>query len=271
MYLNGMTNNDAAQKANASALSTSLANMNSHRGVVSPENGQLLARQEAARTQQGQALDLSRAAAMGNAPSAATAQMGMGMNDIMSGQSGAMGGARGLAGLGGVQTQGAAGAGMAGTQAAMTGGMGRSNEIASAVGNYGQAAGTMAQGDINRLVQGDKNSLSNAELNNNWVTGNASLAANQGKLGLAQSTSDDAWYNQSQDPLKRQLSYDQRMNQIQNGANVDAADAAAASRKADEDRNRQLINGGATTGLTLVGGPVASGIGNSLINRAEGQ
>ncbi len=280
MYQSHQGDNDAAQAANHAAMQGSLAAMNGDRGTVSPENAQLLARQDAARMQQGNALDLSRDAAMGNAPSAANAQMAMAMNENMAGQSGAAGAARGLSALSGAQATGAAGVGMAGTQAALAGGMGRSKEIGDAMGMYGGAAGNMATADMNRLGQGDKNALGNQQLNDSWTEGNAGLAANQGKLGLSQASSDDAWYNQGDDAIKRQMSYDSRMNAIENGANADAADAASAKRRADEDRNRQLIGGGVQAGLTLggtaVGGPaggagggVVGGMANSYISNRK--
>lgn len=275
MYKSGAKDNAGAIAQNDAAQKLALANMKSNRGTVSPENATLLARQDQARGVQGNALDMSRDAAMGNAPSAADAGTAMQMNDNMAGQAGAMGSAHGLAGLGGTQAIGAQGLGMAGTQAAGQGALGRSAEVNGAIGQYGQAAGVMAQGDINRLNQGDKNSVGNAQLNDAWTEGNANLAVNQGKLGLAQHQTNDAWYNQSEDPYKRQMQYDSRMNAMENGASADSADAINAKHQADTDRNKQIVGGAVQGGLTIAGtafgGPVGGLAGGTLGGMANSQ
>lgn len=266
-FKNGNKRNDTAQKTNEDAQTTSRYNMVAERGTVAPENATLLGRQNDARLAQLNAVDLNGQAARGDAPSAADASMGMQLNDNMASMASAAGSARGLGALN--SAQGASGLGMAGTQAALQGGMGRSKEINDAMGVYGQSAGNMVQGDINRLSQGDSNSVANVKLNDEWQEGNANLGVAQGKLGLSQQQSDDAWFNQSQEPMKRQMQYDSRMNAIQNGANLDKADALRAARQASEDRNRALIGGGVTTGLTL-GGTVAGGPGGGMFGSMVG-
>lgn len=272
----GQKDNDAQQASNDAAMNGSLANMKGDRGVVSPENPILLAREAAARKQQGQAVDLARDAAMGNAPSAADFQTRGAMDANMAGQSGAAGAARGLSALNGVQGSGAAGAGMNASNIAMTGGMGRSQEMGQNIGMYGSMSGDMRSGDLGRVNQSNQNALANQDLNDNWKLGNAGLAAKQGQLGVSQGQMDDAWYGASQEPTKRQMGYDQEMNAIQAGANAQEAAASRAKAQAAGDRNRQLAGGAVAGGLTIVGtaaggpaggalGGMGGGIANSYI------
>ncbi len=258
--------NDAAQALNSAALGDSVRNMSERRGDMSPENAALVAREADARVQQGQALDIQRDAALGNAPSAAAYQTQSDMNNIAGGQAGAMGSARGLAAMGGVQGAGASGVGQAGTEAAAMGGMGRSREMSSALGMYGSSAGNMRQGDLGRLSQTSENALGNMRANDAWQVGNANLGVKQGNLGVQMGNMDDAYNNASNEPLLRQHGYNQEMNAIKSGANADAAAATRAKFKARQDANRDLAKNSAVAGLTIVGGPVAGGIGNSAIN-----
>jgi len=272
-FKGGMSKNDPSQQANAEALSNSLEAMRTGKGAtLSPENARLLAKLDAARNQQGSALDMARDAAAGRAPSASDQQMSMSMDQNMAQAAGNAGSARGLSGLGGAQTMGAQATGMAGTSAAMSGGMGRSKEIGDAMGLYGSGANAMAQGDIDRLSQSNKNIFLNQKLKDDWRVGNAGLAVQQGGLANNQAVADDAWFNQSQDPYKRQFEYDQRMNAMQNGAGLDAAASTAAARKQREDANRALIKGGVAAGATAVGslggplGAAGGGMAGSAIN-----
>jgi hypothetical protein len=270
--------NDAQQASNSGAMAASLANMKGDRGQVSPENAGLVATEAQGRFEQGQALDIARDAAMGRAPSEAAAQTTLGMNDIMAGQAGAMGSARGLAGLGGVQNAGAAMGGLAAGNLAMQGGLGRSKEMGQALGMYGTQAGDMRAGDLGRVNQTNQNALHNQSLNDDWKIGNANLAARQGQLGVSQGQMDDAYYGASLEPAKRQFGYDQEMKAIEAGQNSDAAGARRAASNATADRNRQLAGGAAAGGLTIIGGAMggpagavaggtAGGMANSYINK----
>ena len=277
LFQEGEKANNAAQAANRGAMGESLGRMQEDRGEVSPENAQLVAREAASRQQQGLSLDMQRDAAMGNAPSEAAAQTQIGMNDISGGQAGAMGAARGLSALGGVQTTGAAGAGQAAGNLAVQGGMGRSAEVGQAIGMYGTSSGDMRQGDLGRVNQTNQNALANQSMNDSWKLGNAGLAVKQGQLGVAQGQMDDAYYEASKEPMMRQLGYDQEMKAIEAGASSDSAAGKRARANADNDRNRQLAGGAVAGGLTLVGalggpagaaaGATAGGMANSYINK----
>jgi hypothetical protein len=263
----GEKENDAAQAGNRSAMLGSLANMKEDRGTVVPENAQLLGREANSRVQQGNALDLARDAAAGNAPSAAAYRTQAGMDSVMAGQSAAGGAARGLGALTGTQTTGASAAGLAAGNTAVQGGMARSAEIGEAMGMYGSQAGDMRQGDLGRVNQSNQNALANQSLNDDWRLGNAKLAASQGQLGVSQGQMDDAYYGASQVPKGKQLGYDQEMNAIQAGASADSAAAHRAKANADADRNRQLggaaVQGGLTIGGTALGGPIGGALGSA--------
>ncbi len=268
--------NDVSRASNQAGLDQSLANMQGDRDSLK-ENSVLAQREADSRQQQGQALDIQRDAALGNAPSAAAYQTQSGMNDIAAGQAGAMGSARGLSALGGVQGAGASGVGQAAGGMAMQGGLGRSDEISKAIGMYGSSAGDMRGQDLGRVNQTNQMALAGQNLNDNWKLGNAGLAGKQGQLGVSMNQMDDAYYNASNDPAMRQLGYDQEMLGIQAGQNSDSAAAHRAAANADADRNRQLAGGAVQGGLTLVGsmggpagaaaGGAAGGIANSYINK----
>lgn len=275
-FLAGEKGNDAAQAANDAAMNNSLGNMRSNRDPIA-ENGALVAREAAGRKQQGQALDLQRDAAMGNAPSAAAYQTSMSMNDAMGGQAGAAGAARGLSALNGVQGAGASGMGMQASNIAMQGGMGRSQEMGQNIGMYGSSAGDMRAGDLGRVNQTNQNILAGQSNNDAWKIGNAGLAAKQGQLGNAMGQVDDSYYGASNEPAMRQLGYDQEMNALLSGASSDNAGAARARANAEGDRNRQMVGGAVNAGLTIggsaMGGPAGGAIGglgggmaNSYIN-----
>jgi len=271
--LAGMHRGDAAYDANQSAMNGSIANMKQDRGVMSPENSTLLGREAATRGQQVDSLGLDRNAAEGNAPSASAFQTRGDMNNIMAGNAGAMGGARGLGALNGGQVLGASTGANAAGGAAFNGGMGRSSEMGTAMGMYGSNANNVRGGDLNRLEQSSKNSMFNSDLNNNWKTSNAALAAKQGELGNEQEKMRGAWYDASTEPAQRQAGYDQTMNGMQHGQNAADASAAVARSRADQDRQRKLAGDAGVAGLTLVGtafggpaGGALAGMGGSYIN-----
>ena len=270
-FRSGEKSNDAAQASNNEAMGLSLSRMREDRAPLT-ENATLVGREAASRQQQLDATGLMGQAAMGNAPSAATAKMGMGLNDSMAGQAGASGAARGLSALNGVQG-GASGVGMQATNSMMSGGMARGAEVNEAMGAYGGQAGDVRSGDLGRVNQTNQNSLNGQSINDNWKVGNADLAASQGGLGASMRQTDDQYFGASQEPAKRQLGYDQEMNAIAAGQSTQEAAARRAKSQEGEDHARQLAGGAITTGLTIgggmAGGPAgaaAGGFGGGIVN-----
>jgi hypothetical protein len=253
-----MGDNDAQQASNEGGLLGSLANMKGNRGPQSVEDVALANRAAAARGEQLGALNLDRVAAQGGAPSAAAFQTTQGMNDIMASRAGALGGAHNLAGLTGAQMGTMGGAGGMASGLAMQGGMGRSKEIADAIGMYGSNAGAVRQQDIARLGLSDQNSKFNAQNDIAWKLGNANLAAQQGGLGVAQNATDNGWFDQSMKPEATQFSYDQEMAALANGADADAAGASIARAREANDHARGVVQG-VTSGVLTAAGTVAGG------------
>jgi hypothetical protein len=131
----------------------------------------------------------------------------------------------------------------------------------------------MAQGDIERLSQGNKNLVLNQKLKDDWRLGNAGVAA--GQMGLANNmqATDDAYYNQSTDAYKRQMEYDQRMNALENGQDTDLQSALSAAREPRDNTRKGLLKGATSAVLTGVGsafggpaGGAAAGMAGSGIN-----
>lgn len=272
--IEGGHRNDAAQAANSEALKNSLANMQDPRGQVAHENPFLASREAATRGQQMNALNLSRDAAMGKAPSEAAFQTTLGMNDIMGAQAGQVGTARGLAGLSGAQMQGGAMAGQSAGNLAMTGGLARSKEIGDAIGMYGSQAGAVGGQDVQRLGQNTQNGMFNAKLNDDWKLGNANLAQQQGRLGVSQGATDLAWMGEQTKGADKQFEYDQRMAASEAGADADKVAAKIAGNREDKENKRQLVNGGITAGLTVAGtvagGPVGGALGGAAGQQVAG-
>lgn len=270
--LEKMRRGDAAYNQNEDNYRQSISRMRADRGEVSPENEALAQREAATRNQQIGSLDIQRQAAEGGAPSAANYQTQGALDASMGVQSGGMGSARGLSALSGVQSMGGQNLGQSGANTMMAGGMGRSKEIGDAIGMYGTSAAQVRGGDMTRLAQNGSNSLGNAELNNNWKTGNAGLAAKQGQLGNEQETTRGGWYDASTVPAANQARYDQESNAMDHGKSQADAQAASAQDQATRDRNRKLVGGGITVGLTALGsmagplGAAAGGMGGSAIN-----
>jgi hypothetical protein len=259
--------NDAAQATNEAAMRRSFVNMTGDRGTVYSEDAGLSGASAATRAEQLNALNLSRDAAMGLAPSEAAYQTKIGMNDIAAARSSQMGGARGLSALGGAQTMGSAAAGQSAGNLAMQGGLARSKEIADAVGMYGTQAGTVRDQDLSRLGLSNQNSMFNAKLNDDWKMGNANLLAQQGNLGNAQSGVDLGWMGEQYRGQDKQFQYDQEMAAKEAGADADAVGAALAKNRESRENTRQLVNGGVVAGATAVGtafgGPVGGAAGST--------
>lgn len=267
--------NDAAQAGNDAAMGRSLANMRGNRGAQAVENGQLSQREANSRGgDQAGAMSLSRAAAMGQAPSEAAYQQKLDMDGMMAQRAGDMGSARGLSGLGGAQTSSAQGVAGAASKAGLAGGLARSKEMSDAIGMYGSQAGQMRGQDMMRLDIGNQNAKFNAQLNDDFRVGNAGLAARQAGLGNSMGQMDDAWYDASVDPQYRQFSFDQEMAAQEAGVSMADWAASNAGANAAKEANRQMVGGIVQGGLTAVGsmaGPVgaaAGGMAGSAINSA---
>lgn len=245
--------NDAAQAANEAAMGRSLGNMTGDRGNIYNENFGLNKQQQATRAQQIEALNLSRDAAMGRAPSEAAFQTRLGMNDVMARQSGAMGSARNLSALGGAQAIGSSMVGQSAGDLAMQGGLARSKEISDAIGMYGTQAGTVRDQDQARLGQNNQNAIFNAKANDAWKMGNGELLGKQGQLGVGYGGMDQEWMTEADRGTNKQFENDQRMAAKEAGADADAVGAALAKNREDKENRRQLANGAVTTGLTAVG------------------
>lgn len=256
----GGKTNDAAQAANESAMKSSWANMTADRPGPGESAG-LSQNATNTRFQQTQALDLSRAAAEGRAPSEADYQTRIGMNDAMAANSSAQGSARGLGALSGAQAQGAAATGQSMGNLSVQGGLARSKEIGDAIGMYGTQAGTVRDQDLSRLGINSKNAMFNAKANDDWKLGNANLLASQGQLGNTQAGTDLAWAGEAQRGTDKQFQYDQEMAAVQAGADADKVGAAIAANRESKENRRQLVNGGISAGLTAGGGAIGGPIG----------
>lgn len=259
-----MYDNDAAQAANRAGMAGSFANMTTDRGMMSKENADLSAREDASRNTQLDAANLNMQAAMGNAPSEASYNTRLGMDQVAAGASGAAGSARGLAGLGGAQMAGAQAAAGAGSNLAYAGGLGRSKEVTDAMGQYGMQAGQIRGQDLTRLGMSNQNALFNAELNDSWKLGNAGVLAGQAGLGNKYSNIDQQWFGQAMQPDDIQFQFDQEAAGWQAGADIDAA-AMKYQKDVEGRQNTQALAGGvAQAGLTALGsmaGPAGAAVG----------
>ncbi len=274
--LKGMADNDAAQAGNNAAMKSALAAMKGahSRGPQSVENKLLSSREAAARGTQGDAAGYAMAQAMGTAPSAAEFQTRGAMNDLMSARSGALGGARGLAGLAGSQMDTSASAGSGAGQAAMAGGNARSGEIAKGIQGYGQIAGQMAGQDLTRLGISDQNNQFNSKLNDEWAMGNANNAIGRAKLADAMRGTDQGWFKESMDPADIQFRLNQEGQGWEAGYETDKAGLAYAKDIAQRQQTAATVGGITQAGLTAVGslagpaGAAAGGLAGSAINSA---
>lgn len=271
--LGGMKN-DAQQAQNAAAMAQSSANMKANRGIQG-ENAGLAQKAMNTRDMQIDALELSRQAASGEAPSEAEGQVRLGMNDAMATQSGAMGGARGLSALGGTQSMGSSHVGNSAGNLAMQGGLARSKEITDAIGMYGTQAGSLRDQDQARLQQNSQNSQFGAKLNNDWKMGNAGLLAQQAGLSNTQTGTDLAWKGEEWRGTDKQFQYHQEMAAKEAGADADAVGARLAKNREDKENKRQAVGGafqgGMTFGGAMIGGPAGGaigGMGGAMVNNA---
>ncbi len=272
----GMTENDAQQASNNAALNKSLLAMKGAdaRGPMSVENKLLSQRESQSRSVQGDALKYSMAQAMGTAPSAAAFQTRGALNEAMGGYHAGAGAARGLAALSGAQTIGAAGLGGSAGSIGAQGADARAGEIGAGIQSYGAQAGQMVGQDLTRNGMGNQNSQFNRGLNDDWKLGNANLAIGQGRLGVAQSGTDQGWFAESMKPADIQFQLDQEAAAWEAGANADRAAADIGGDVAKRQQTQALVGGITQAGLTAVGslagpaGSAAGGLAGTAINSA---
>jgi hypothetical protein len=266
--LDRMGSNDGLQQQNLDGLNASYAAMTGNRGPMAVENSDLANRESATRDRQLGALNQQRLAAMGQAPSAAEFQTRGQMNQNMSERASSLGGARGLAGLGGAQLAASSGLANSMGNTSWQGGQARSAEIQDAMSSYGGLSNGVRGQDLGRLKQGNEMSQFNAELNDSWKLGNANLAAQQAGQGLRLSGQDQQWFGQAMAPADKQFQYDQESQAWKAGANADKADTEWATKTENEASKSQLasgiIQGAATAVGTAIGGPVGAAAGSAV-------
>ena len=168
------------------------------RGPVAMENQDLSNRESEARYgDQNGAIQLSREAAMGQAPSEAAYMMQQGLDRGLANQQALAGGARGMAGLAMAGSNAAANSGALQNQAFTAAGQMRAGEMAQARGQYGQLAQGQREQDLGRLNMGNQMGQFNATNNNQYQLGMGGLSnqANQNAQG---------WYGQSMQPYNQQ-------------------------------------------------------------------
>lgn len=256
--------NDKEQTKNLEAMARTRQNFLAERGPMAVENAGLTKRFADTRGQQLDALGLSRAAAMGQAPSEAAYATRAGMNDSMGGFQGSLGSARGLTALSGAQALGGSALGSQASAVGTQGGMARSKEIGDSIGMLGTQAADVHGADLARLGQNSQNAMFNAGLNDDYRLGNLNMLAAQGNLASGQSAQDLAWQNAAVHGFDVNLNNEQQMAGMQAGVEADSVAEALARDRESKENTRQLVNGGVAAGLTAIGslgGPVGSALG----------
>jgi hypothetical protein len=225
------------------------------RGPQAIENQTLADREAASRYgDQAGAMQLTREAAMGMAPSQAAYQLQAGLDRGLAQQSAVAGGARGSAGIAMAGSQaGAAGANMS-QQAYTEAGRLAAQESADARALYGNLATQQRGQDQNRLGMGNQMSQYNASQNDQYRLGMGSLSqqANQNSLG---------WYNAAQNPYTQQANLDMAKQQL-GAQSYDAAEnrrAGVAQSNADAKAEQTNRLYGFVGNLMQQGGAAAAG------------
>lgn len=176
--------------------------MMGYRGPQARENQTLSNREALTRGwDQAGALQLSREAAMGQAPSQAAYQMQQGLNQAQASQAGMAGGARGAAGLALAQGNAAANTANLQSEAYNQAAQLRAGEMAQARGMYGQLAGQMREQDLARLQMGNQMGQFNAGLNDQYRLG-------MGNLSNQLRNQDVEWYKAAMAPHQSQFAGD---------------------------------------------------------------
>ncbi len=271
--LNDRKNNDALQSATSGAMNYGLGQMTGNRGPMAMENGRLTGREAQSRGQQQDALNMSMQAAMGGAPSQIQGQTTQAMNGLMGSRASAMGGARGLSALNGAGLGGSAMGNQAGGLAAQ-GGFGRSQEIGTAMGQYGELSGAARGQDLSRLGQNSQMSNFNADLNDKWKLGQGQNAVNAAKVGNSFDLTDQARYGASMQPAEMQFGADQESQGWEAGAETDKSALAsakdAAKRKSDHDLYMGIGGSVVTAAGTAGGGPLGGAAAGAAWNASGG-
>lgn len=259
-----MQDNAGARQAAQRGLDAAYAGMRGTGGAQAQENAYLSGQEAKTRSQQMEALNMQRGAAMGNAPSVAAAQTRMGQQDVLSNHFSQAGGTRTLAGMTGAQVGGAQAAGKASGDVGFQGGLARANEIYNELGQYGKTSGQVAGQDLTRLGVSNQNKQFNAGLANDFMLGNAGLAAGYGGLMNQQDSLNQRWFAESMKPQDIQFQLDQEAAGWQAGQS--AEQAALSLERARDAKNYvgQVAGGIAQAGLTAVGslaGPAGAALG----------
>lgn len=210
--------------------------MQGKRGPQAFENQDLADRESMGRYgDQNGALQLSREAAMGMAPSAAAYQMQAGLDRGLASQQAMQGSARGAAGIALAGGNAAANTANLQNQAFTQAGELRANEMAQGRSQYGGLAGQQRDQDLQRLGQGSQMSQYNAGLNDQYKMG-------MGQLGVGYAGAANQYGQQAQGWMDRGThAYDQQMQGDMNNENNSASAynqhqsllAAQAQAKAD--------------------------------------
>ncbi len=224
---------------------------NDPRDIQSFENQDLSDREAMSKGwDQAGALQLSREAAMGLAPSEAAYAMQSGLDRANAAQQSLVGSARGAAGIAQAQSQGAGLIAGQNAQAFNAAGQLRAQEMAQARGLYGQQAEQMRGQDLQRLQFGNQMSQYNTGLNDQWRLGAGNLGVQQGNQGLG-------YYQAAQNPYTQQsnLSLGVQNLKAQGAMSADAINAGVAQGNADLNRsNRDALIGAFSTGVQTAGG-----------------
>lgn len=229
------------------------------RGAMATENPELSQRETDSRYgDQAGALQLSREAAMGQAPSEAAMQMQLGLNQAAANQSSLAGSARGSAAL--ATAQGNAAGQTAGlqNQAYLQGGALRAQEMANARGQYGQLSSQVRDQDLQRLGQGNQMSQYNAGLNDQYKLGMGQLGNQYGQQGLG-------WYQAAQNPYNQQAQMDltregmaadsyNQANAVNAGVSQANADQRGSMRDKWTEMGLNLFNTAGKAGAAGIGG-----------------
>lgn len=194
---------------------------------------------------QAGALQLSREAAMGEAPSQAAWQMQQGLDQSLAAQQAQMGSARGNAGLALAGGNAAANSASLMNQTYGQSAALRAGEMAQARGLYGGLSGQVRDQDLQRLGQGSQMSQFNAGNTTNYQLGMGNVSNAYGQTGLG-------YYKGAMDPLNNQ--YDGKIRQADIGANTRdrAHDRVAGMTTAEHGRSQEEENQKYRTGGQLI-------------------
>lgn len=220
---------------------------NAAQGRVMKENGLYSANDLQSRGEQQNATGLARAAAEGNAPSAAQGTLQNGFNQASAMQTAQAGGARGGAAIALAQGNAQANTAMMGQKTANDASILRANEMAQARGLYGSLSAQQRGQDQNRLAQSNQMAQFNRQSNDAYDIQNQQLA------------------------MQRQQEAT-RIRQLQMGGAMGQQQLLAESDSQAQGRDMQvnLYNTNAVKDRMKGVGGIMGGIGGSLMGMATG-